>query len=299
MAKAKSKSIRFARLGVQILFFVLIAAISVNHTLVENGGGFQWLSTASLHALCPFGGVVSIWQVATQATFVKKIHESSFILMWIGLVLALLVGPAFCGWACPLGSAQEWFGKLGRKLFGKKYNTFVPGKLDKALRYLRYLVLAMVVWNTARLGTLVFETYDPYFALFNLWSAELAWQAAAILAATLVLSLLVERPFCKYMCPYGAVQGVFNLFSVFRIRRVAKTCIDCKACDRACPMNIEVSKAGVVRDHQCITCMECTSERACPVKDTVDLVPPGPAKPKAALAALVLPISGAEGKGRK
>jgi len=145
----------------------------------------------------------------------------------------------------------------------------------------------------------VFETYDPYFALFNLWSAELAWQAAAILAATLVLSLLVERPFCKYMCPYGAVQGVFNLFRIFRIRRVAKTCIDCKACDRACPMNIEVSTSGVVRDHQCITCMECTSERACPVKDTVDLVPPGPAKPKAALAALVLPLAGTDGKGRE
>ena len=87
---------------------------------------------------------------------------------------------------------------------------------------------------------------------------------------TLALSLLVERPFCKYACPYGAVLGVFNLFRVFGIRRNPPTCTNCKACDRACPMNIQVStRPGRVRDHQCISCLECTSEKACPEKDTV------------------------------
>ena len=60
---------------VQWFFFLLIALIAVNHTLVENGGGIPFLSTASLHALCPFGGVVTIYQYATVGTFVQKIHE--------------------------------------------------------------------------------------------------------------------------------------------------------------------------------------------------------------------------------
>jgi polyferredoxin len=110
----------------------------------------------------------------------------------------------------------------------------------------------------------VFEKVDPYYALFNFWSPEISFSAVAVLAAVLALSLFVERPFCKYACPFGAMQGVFNLFRVFGIRRNASTCIDCKACDRVCPMNIEVSKAGRVRNHQCITCLECTSEIPAP-----------------------------------
>jgi polyferredoxin len=87
----------------------------------------------------------------------------------------------------------------------------------------------------------------------------------------LLLSLVVERPFCKYACPYGALLGIFNLFRIFKIRRNPSTCIDCKACDRTCPMNIPVSTGGAVRHHQCIACLKCTSEQACPVDKTVEL----------------------------
>jgi polyferredoxin len=260
------------RLAVQILFFVLIAVISVNHGLAETGWSIPFLSSASLHALCPLGGVVSIYQFVTSATFVKKVHQAAFILMGIGFLLAILFGPVFCGWVCPIGSLQEWIGKLGKRLFKKRFNGFLPASVDRWLRYLRYVVLAWVMYMTAATGMLVFEAYDPYFTLFNLWSSEIAVSGIAILAATLVLSLFVERPFCKYGCPYGAVQGVFNLFRIFSITRNKPTCIDCKACDKACPMNIKVSAIdGRVRNHQCITCMECTSEKACPAAETVDL----------------------------
>ncbi|WP_207644717.1 4Fe-4S binding protein [Caloranaerobacter ferrireducens] len=100
---------------VQIIFFIIIASISINHTLSELNINIPFISKASLHGLCPFGGVVSTYQFITTGTFVKKIHESSFILMLLVLLLALLFGPVFCGWICPLGSIQEWFGKIGKK----------------------------------------------------------------------------------------------------------------------------------------------------------------------------------------
>ena len=119
-------------------------------------------------------------------------------------------------------------------------------------------------------AVLMFQNIDPYFALFNFWSSELALGGVIVLAVTLAASLVVERPFCKYACPYGAVLGIFNLFRIFGIRRNPPTCTNCKLCDRACPMNIQVStKPGRVLDHQCISCLECTSEKACPEKDTV------------------------------
>jgi len=254
---------------VQIFFFVLIALISINHTLVESGGGISLLASASLHSLCPFGGVVTIYQYATVGTFVQKIHESAFVLMAIGFVLAILFGPVFCGWVCPLGTIQEWVAKWGKKLFRRRYNHFVPARIDNALRYARYLVLAWVVYVTATSGTLIFADYDPYFALFNFWSSEVAIGGLVILGLTLVLSLFMERPWCKYACPYGAVLGITNLFRVFKIKRSELTCKADGACSIMCPMNIPVDTVKAVRDHQCISCLECTSEAICPVAKTV------------------------------
>ncbi len=104
------------------------------------------------------------------------------------------------------------------------------------------------------------------------WTGEVPLTAILILLVTLIGSLFIERPFCKYLCPYGALLGIFNKFRIFTIRRNPSTCINCKACARACPMNITGSTAGAVRDHQCITCLKCTSEAACPVQETVELM---------------------------
>ena len=271
MQKKKTSKKLWIRSAVQIFFFGLIALIAVNHTLAEEGRGIAFLSSASLHAICPFGGVVTLYQLITTGTFVQKIHESSVVLAGLVLLLAVLFGPVFCGWVCPLGTVQEWFGKLGRKLFKKRYNHFMPANVDSVLRYLRYFVLAWVIYMTAVSGTLIFANYDPYFALFNFWTGEVAVTGYIVLGVTLAGALFVERPWCKYACPYGALLGITNLFRVFKIRRVESTCISCNLCSKECPMNIQVSQVKVVRDHQCISCLECTSEAVCPVADTVVL----------------------------
>lgn len=254
---------------VQGFFFVLIALIAINHTLAESGKGLPILSSASLHALCPFGGIETLYTFITGGILIKKIHTSSLVLMGIGVLSALLFGPVFCGWVCPLGTVQEWISALGRQVFRRRFNHFVPPRLDRVLRYARYGVLAWVVYVTATSGTLLFEAYDPYFALFNFWSGEVAPTALIILGLTLLLALFVERPWCKYACPYGAFQGLFNLFRIFSIKRSASTCRGCAVCSTNCPMNIPVDRLTVVRDHQCITCLECTSEAICPVAKTV------------------------------
>ena len=270
-SKAAKGGAQRLRLAIQVFFFLLVAFIATTSALKEEGVELPLAGSASLHAICPFGGVVSFWQLASLGTLVKKVHNSSVVLGVIGILLAILAGPVICGWVCPFGSFQEWLGKLGKRIFKKRYNAFVPARLDKVLRYLRYLMLAWVSYMTVVTGKLAFEAVDPYYALFNFWRSEASIGGFIVLGATILLSLAVERPFCKYACPYGAFQGLFNLVRVFGIKRNAPTCISCKACSRACPMNIEVAAATTVRDHQCISCLACTSEAACPVPATVEL----------------------------
>lgn len=267
----QKKKVQTWRGRIQIGFFVLVAFIATVNGLKEMGVVLPaFLGGASLHAICPFGGVVSFWNLVTLGTLVKKVHESAVVLAVLGLFLAVLFGPVICGWICPFGTFQEWIGKLGRKIFKKRYNHFINTRLDKVLRYTRYLVLIWVSYMTVVSGKLIFQDYDPYYALFNFWRGEVAISGLVLLGLVMVLSLLVERPFCKYACPYGAFQGIFNLFRVFKIRRTEASCISCNACSKACPMNIDVATDGIVKDHQCISCMKCTSEAACPIGDTVD-----------------------------
>ena len=263
------------RVIVQIFFFVLIALISINHSLVESGKGIAFLSSASLHAVCPFGGVVSLYQLATVGTFVQKIHQSSFVLMVIAFLTAVLFGPVFCGWICPLGTFQEWIANIGRKIFKRKYNHMLPYRLDQVLRYLRYGVLAWVIYMTAISGKLIFADIDPYFALFNFWTSEVAIGGLIVLGVIIAASMFVERPWCKYACPYGALLGITNLFRVFKIKRNETECKVCKICTRDCPMNIPVHAVKIVRDHQCISCLECTSEGICPQPATVEFAAGG------------------------
>jgi polyferredoxin len=258
------------RRWIQAVFFVLVAFVATSNGLKEAGITLPVPSEASLHAICPFGGVVAFWNLATAGILVKKAHESSVALAVIGILLAILFGPVICGWICPFGTFQEWLGKIGKCLWGKRYNVFVPLKADRLLRYLRYAVLVWVSYMTVITGKLIFQDVDPYYTLFNFWRSEVSVAGFVALGIVTVSSLFVERPFCKYACPYGAFQGIFNLFRVFSIKRNASTCISCNACTRDCPMNIDVAHTHIVRDHQCISCLECTSEAACPVADTVN-----------------------------
>lgn len=259
------------RLISQIFFFLLIGIIVINKSLSETGAGIPFLSTASLHALCPFGGVETLVSLFSFGVIVKKVHASSIVLMVIVFILALLLGAVFCGWICPLGSIQEWMSKLGRKIFKSKYNHFIPKSVDGILKYGRYVVLGYIIYGTTMSLKLIFEEWDPYYALYNFWTGEVGVASIIFLLSVLVASLFIERPWCRYLCPYGAVLGWFNKMSIFKIRRNKATCIGCKKCDYVCPMNIDISTKKAITDIKCIRCLKCTSENACPVEETLEL----------------------------
>lgn len=256
----KNKS-RWFRYSVQIFFFIFVGMLALNHVLSETGPApFPFLPEVSLHAVCPFGGVESILSLISSGTLVPKLHESTIVISALVILLTLILGSVFCSYVCPLGAIQEWIGKIGKKIFKKRYNKFIPQKLHDILKYLRYVSLLLTVVLTYKAATLVFLEVDPYYALYHFFTDEVTIGSLIVLGAVLIGSLFVERPWCKYLCPYGAFLGLISKISIFKIKKKASKCDSCTLCDKQCPMNIEISKKKVIGDPLCIRCMDCVED---------------------------------------
>lgn len=186
----------------------------------------------------------------------------------VGLLLffGALLGRAVCGFLCPFGWLQEL---LNRIPFYKK-NRF---RADRALRYLKYLVLLLLVvlplfvkltpffckylCPSGTLAGLLLSLHDG--ALRSQWGAVFTWKSI-VLAAVLIASLIVYRPFCKYLCPLGAIYGFFNKFALCRMELDTASCVGCGRCAAVCRMGVDPAKSP--NSAECIRCGDCVN--ACP-----------------------------------
>ncbi len=258
---------RAARRLTQFAFLAFIVYAAVAHHLAAVDG-----ATASIDALCPFGGVETLWRyVSSSGQYVPKTHLSNLVLLG-GLALGtLLAGGAFCGWVCPFGAVQDALGWLRRRLGLHEFRP--PAAVDRVLRYGRFLVLGLILYQTIASVKLWFADFDPYRTLFGLdWLFEFNlaehWISYAIAGVVLGGSLLVERAWCRYACPLGGVISLLGRFSLLRIRRDEAGCKGCSLCERPCPVRLNVASARVVSSN-CIGCLDCVE--ACPRPGTLEV----------------------------
>lgn len=156
--------------------------------------------------------------------------------------------------------------------FPKKVKTF---KGDLHLRKLKYVVLIVMVivlpvlckltpvlckylCLSGTLAGILLSISDT--KLFAVLGGRFAWKVS-ILALIVLLSIMISRPFCKYLCPLNALYAPFNKLSVFQMKLDTDKCIHCQTCSRSCDMCIDPS---INPNHtECIRCGKCIS--ACPV----------------------------------
>lgn len=264
------KRLKGARRIVQLVFAAWIVVAAVRHQLSSTSG-----ETASVDALCPFGAVETLITWIDTGHFISKIHQSNLILGLAVLAATLLVGNVFCGWICPFGAVQDVLAWVRRK--AHLAQVTIPARYDRVLRYGRYVVLAVVLYFSVSTTKLWFSGYDPYVTLFGLgwlfeFSASTMWVGLMLLVLILGGSLLVERLWCRYLCPLGAVFAITSRFSLLRIRRSKAVCTDCALCNTQCPVGIEPSKAKPFVSTDCIGCLDCVA--ACPVKGALKVEGP-------------------------
>ena len=215
---------------------------------------------------CPIGSL--------QAVLGSRKFQMSFYVLGFLMVVGALCGRFVCGWLCPFGLVQD----LLYKIPGVKKLRKLPG--DRVLKWLKYVVLAVLVILLPMFAVDIVGQGSPWFCKYVCPSGTLlggiplvaaneglrsaigwlyTWKVA-ILAVILVLSVFVYRPFCRYLCPLGAVYAPFNKFALYRFRVDADKCVSCGKCQKACKLDIPVWKNPNSLD--CIRCGDC--RRACP-----------------------------------
>ncbi len=252
---------RRARRIVQLAVAAFIFFAAARHQLGESAG----TPTSSLDALCPFGGVETLVTFITTGKLITKVHPSNLILGLGLLVGVLLAGNAFCGWVCPFGAFQDLLHWVKTKLHLPELR---PGeRTDAILRYGRFVTLGIIIYASATTLKLWFADYDPFRTLFSLhwlFQPDLAtmWPAFLILGVITIGSLLIQRFWCRYLCPLGGMFAILNHLSILRIRRSEASCKSCALCARPCPVGIKVAEASPAVNTNCIGCLECVD--ACP-----------------------------------
>ena len=230
--------------------------------------GLNCYSCPGAVGACPIG--------ALQAVIGNRNFKFAFYVAGFLMFVGALTGRFVCGWLCPFGLIQDLLHKIP---FPKKINTF-PG--DRMLRKLKYVILAVFVILMPMFLVDMLGQGAPYFCKLICPAGTLeggiplvilnkslrgavgflyVWKNV-LLAAVIILSVWIYRPFCKYLCPLGAVYSVFNPISVFRYRVDKEACIHCGACAKVC--NMQVNPAENANHPECIRCGDC--KKACPTK---------------------------------
>jgi len=199
-----------------------------------------------------------------------------FLLIGFLGIIGLVVGRMACGWLCPFGFFQEMLYKIKTKKF----------YLQKGFSYSKYIILVgltllVAMWvgepwfcKLCPVGTV--EASVPLI----LWnpSGDIFSQGGSIVSRVEVLfyiklfilfalvssAIFMHQPFCRYICPLGAIWSIFNRFSLFRLMVRTEVCAFFDDCHLGCPMDIHVHHNA--NDGDCIRCLECTKWKCKTVK---------------------------------
>jgi polyferredoxin len=180
-----------------------------------------WLGFWRAGCVCPIGAIQNVTLAIVDPAY--AIPFSVVVFFSLPLVFALFFGRTFCAAVCPLGAVQEMVAVRPVK---------VPAWVDHALGLLPYVYLGGAVLFAATQTTFIICNYDPFVGFFRR-SASASMLVFG--ACFLVIGFFVGRPYCRYLCPYGALLGLCSKVSKRHVRIPPGECIKCRLCEDACP----------------------------------------------------------------
>ncbi len=226
---------------------------------------------AAVEGFLPIGGLVSLKILLTGGGW-DRIHPAGLTIFIAALGTSLIFRKGFCGWVCPVGFFSWLIQKTGEKL---GWIITPPPMVNYILMGLKYLILAfflyIIAWKMPRPALEKFSR-NPYNlavdARMLLFFLDPSATAAVVMSTLVVGSIFVKNLWCRYLCPYGAILGLFAMISPAAVVRDEKKCINCQRCDKACPGGIRVSGKTRVNSPECVGCLQCVA--GCPVDGCIE-----------------------------
>ncbi|MCX7714929.1 MAG: 4Fe-4S binding protein [Clostridia bacterium] len=248
-------TLQILRLVFQIMFFIFLPSLYIQ----------------------AFSGIKQIYIALSSHSFSLELLPQ-IIEAIVLLPATALLGRFFCGWMCGFGAIIDFAYRIFQKVF--KYEIRVSEKIDKYLKYMKYILLLFLICAVWSFNITLFKSANPWdvFGMIAILGKKPDFMGVTsnalvglfIFIVIMIVSVFIERFFCRYLCPMGAIFAVVSKIRLLKIKKPREHCGGCKICTEACTMDIPLYQKDIVNDNECIQCMKCID--ACP-KNNVSYTP--------------------------
>jgi len=248
------KRIRISRIAVQAFSLLLLNLGFIS--ILETGvvcPAFYCYGCPAASAACPIGAL---------QTFTAVRIFPYYILGSLGL-FGLLLGRFWCGWVCPFGTLQDLIMRLRHRRDAVNLPSFPWTKYLSLIGIIiaAWITLDTVFCKVCPSGSLFAAIPHRFISADDFSFGTFFYVHLATLGVAIILFVLIGRFWCRYLCPLGAIFGLFNRISLIKVHLDKSKCTECLQCLRNCPANFsKLEDIGTSSD--CIQCARCISE--CP-----------------------------------
>lgn len=256
------------RITIQWLYLLFILYLGVRFyqfvTHFRSGGIYPPVQRPDgVEGFLPIAALLGVkeWFVTGS---INPIHPAAVVILVSIVLVSLLLRRSFCSWICPVGTIEELLWKKGFSLF--KRNIRLPKWLDNTLRIPKYLLLSFFIYfifikmPPEQVSSFIASDYNKIADARMLdFFLNISGVPLIFIILTLLLSLPIRNPFCRFLCPYGALLGLCAIFSPAKVTRDREICISCGVCSQFCPAYIPVMEKARVHSPECVGCWRCIS----------------------------------------
>ena len=211
---------------------VLIGALAITTWLAlkkRSRRGLIWMSVFSLAyfgfyregCICSVGSVQNVSLALFNTGY--SIPLTALLFFIIPLLFALAYGRVFCAGVCPLGAIQELTGFRPVKL---------PTAVEVILAFVPFIYLGIAILFASTNSQFIICRYDPFVGIFRL---DAPYTMIIFGALLLLAGIFVNRPYCRFLCPYGVLLNIFSRFAGKHLTITPAECTNCRLCEDVCP----------------------------------------------------------------